>query len=215
MTDRPFADLGHDSLAAPRPAASRDSRRLFDAYDHLLDAPDAALEPREASELSALAGVYDLDVDRPQAEVWSELRALITKSSPALADPSQVVEPMTILVVEDDPDTAADLTEALTDAGHSVVGPFHAAEPAEAAAALHSIDVALLDINLSGEIDGTTLARALKDRWGLPVIFLSGDVTAIARHADLAEALVLKPYSAADVLDALAHLQAEAQRKRA
>jgi hypothetical protein len=26
---------------------------------------------------------------------------------------------------------------------------------------------------------------------------------------------VLKPYSAADVLDALAHLQAEAQRKRA
>lgn len=189
--------------------------RSFALYDRLLEQPGAELEPREASELTTLAGVYDLDIDRPLAEIWSDLRALITKSSPALSDPSWATEPMTVLVVEDDPETAADLTEALTEAGHSVVGPFHAAEPAEAAAALHTLDVALLDINLSGEVDGTTLARALKDKWGLPVIFLSGDVTAIARHADLAEALVQKPYSAADVLAALAHLQAEAHRKRA
>ena len=209
MTDRPLDDLRQDGRTA-----SRDSQALFAAYDRLLDTPGEVLEPRQASELTALAGVYDLDIDRSQAEIWSDLRSLITKSSPAMAEPSQAIEPMTILVVEDDPETAADLTEALTDAGHSVVGPFHAAGPAEAAAALHSIDVALLDINLSGEIDGTTLARSLKDKWGLPIIFLSGDVTAIARHADLAEALVLKPYSAADVIDALGHLQAQDEAGR-
>ena len=202
MTDRPLDDLRQADRTA-----SRDSQALFAAYDRLLDTPGAALETRQASELTALAGVYDLDIDRTHAEIWADLRALITKSSPAPSKPGEAMTPMTILVVEDDPETAADLTEALTDAGHSIVGPFHAAEPAEAAAALHTIDVALLDINLSGEADGTSLARALKDKWGLPVIFLSGDVTAIARHADLAEALVLKPYSAADVLDALGHLQ--------
>lgn len=202
MTDRPL-----DELRQAERTASRDSQALFAVYDQLLEAPDAELEPRQASELTALAGVYDLDIDRPQAEIWADLRALITKSSPAPSTPGEAMTPLTILVVEDDPETAADLTEALTDAGHSIVGPFHAAEPAEAAAALHTIDVALLDINLSGEADGTALARALKDKWGLPIIFLSGDVTAIARHADLAEALVLKPYSAADVLDALGHLQ--------
>ena len=182
MTDRPLDDLRQDGRTA-----SRDSQALFAAYDRLLDTPGEVLEPRQASELTALAGVYDLDIDRSQAEIWSDLRSLITKSSPAMAEPSQAIEPMTILVVEDDPETAA---------------------------ALHSIDVALLDINLSGEIDGTTLARSLKDKWGLPIIFLSGDVTAIARHADLAEALVLKPYSAADVIDALGHLQAQGEAGR-
>lgn len=210
MTDRPLDDLRQNS-----PTGNRESQALFAAYDLLLDAPDAVLGPRQASELTALAGVYDLDVDRSQAEIWSDLRALITKTSPAGVDPAGALEPMTILVVEDDPETAADLTEALTDAGHSIVGPFQDAGPAEAAAALHSIDVALLDINLSGEIDGTTLARSLKEKWGLPVIFLSGDVTAIARHADLAEALVLKPYSAADVIDALGHVQSQSASRPA
>ena len=91
------------------------------------------------------------------------------------------VEALTLLVVEDDPDAAASLTELLTEAGHNVVGPFHSAAAAEAAAALHSIDAALLDINLSGEMTGVELARVLTDRWAVRVIFISGDVAAAAR----------------------------------
>ncbi len=89
------------------------------------------------------------------------------------------------------------------EAGHGVVGPFQSAEEAEAAAGLHAIDVALLDINLSGAGDGGTLGRSLKARWGLKIIFLSGDVTAAASHADIAEAMIIKPYRGADVLGAL------------
>ena len=101
----------------------------------------------------------------------------------------------------------AHLTEALDAAGHRVVGPFHSAEAAEAATALHSIDLALLDINLSGEATGVDLARKLKSRWGMPVIFLSGDVTAAAHNAELAAAMVIKPYTGRDVLDAIARLE--------
>ena len=110
---------------------------------------------------------------------------------------------LTLLVVEDDPEMAQDLTALLVEAGHDVVGPFHSAEAAEVAAGLHAIDVALLDINLSGPVDGGTLGRSLRSRWGLKVIFLSGDVTAAASHADIAEAMIIKPYRGADVLGAL------------
>jgi CheY-like chemotaxis protein len=110
---------------------------------------------------------------------------------------------MTILLVEDDPSAAADLAEVLDEAGHGVVGPFHNAESAEAAAALHAIDVALLDINLSGTTTGIELARRLKTRWDISVLFISGDATAARRHAHLADALVLKPYTGRQVLKAL------------
>ncbi|CAN5364271.1 hypothetical protein BH10PSE2_BH10PSE2_03440 [soil metagenome] len=114
------------------------------------------------------------------------------------------IEPLTLLLVEDDPDTAADLTIGLIEAGHRVVGPFQDAAAAQAAVALHQIDLALLDINLSGETDGVALATALKSRWGVPTIFLSGDVGAASRHADIALGTVLKPYTFADVQEAIA-----------
>jgi len=200
-----------------RTAAQGSAERLCAAYDRLLALPDVALSDGEIAELTAMAGIYDLNTDRPLAEIWRDLRMVITRQAPRSGDKAQdgavevgsgpSFEPLTILLVEDDADTAADLTAALSEAGHSVVGPFHDAGAAEAAAALHRLDVGLLDINLSGEVDGVALARSLKSRWGLPILFLSGDVSAVARHADLAEALVLKPYTGRDVLAALAHLQ--------
>ena len=48
------------------------------------------------------------------------------------------------------------------------------------------------------------LARSLKDSWGVPVIFLTGNVAAAAANARLATALVLKPYGRRDVIDAIA-----------
>jgi DNA-binding response OmpR family regulator len=135
-------------------------------------------------------------------------------SDTATADTHPAIESLTLLLVEDDPDTAADLTAALVEAGHSVVGPFQHAEAAEAAVALHLVDLALLDINLPGETDGIALARTLKGRWGLPVLFLTGDADVATRHAGLAEALVLKPYTGRQVLEAIAAFAAS-QRESA
>ncbi|WP_292079044.1 MULTISPECIES: response regulator [Brevundimonas] len=180
--------------------------RLCRLYDSRLAETSGDLSPEDARELKAMAAIYDLDTDRPSTEVWRDLRAVVTRQAPLDAKAPVEVEALTLLVVEDDPDAAASLTELLTEAGHNVVGPFHSAAAAEAAAALHSIDAALLDINLSGEMTGVELARVLTDRWAVRVIFISGDVAAAAKNADMAEALVLKPYNGAQILEAVARL---------
>ena len=183
--------------------------RLCRLYDTRLAETAGDLSPEDARELNAMAAIYDLDTDRSSAEVWRDLRAVVTRQAPATsadAAPPTDAEALTLLVVEDDPDAAASLTELLTEAGHNVVGPFHSAAAAEAAAALHSIDAALLDINLSGEMTGVELARVLTDRWAVRVIFISGDGAAAAKNADMAEALVLKPYNGAQILEAVARL---------
>lgn len=180
--------------------------RLCRLYDSRLAETGGDLSPEDARELRAMAAIYDLDTDRPPTEVWRDLRAVVTRQAPLDATAPAEVEALTLLVVEDDPDAAASLTELLTEAGHNVVGPFHSAAAAEAAAALHSIDAALLDINLSGEMTGVELARVLTDRWAVRVIFISGDVAAAAKNADMAEALVLKPYNGAQILEAVARL---------
>ena len=180
--------------------------RLCRLYESRLAETGGDLSPEDARELRAMAAIYDLDTDRPSTEVWRDLRAVVTRQAPLDATAPAEVEALTRLVVEDDPDAAASLTELLTEAGHNVVGPFHSAAAAEAAAALHSIDAALLDINLSGEMTGVELARVLTDRWAVRVIFISGDVAAAAKNADMAEALVLKPYNGAQILEAVARL---------
>ena len=180
--------------------------RLCRLYDSRLAETGGDLSPEDARELRAMAAIYDLDTDRPSTEVWRDLRAVVTRQAPLDATAPAEVEALTLLVVEDDPDAAASLTELLTEAGHNVVGPFHSAAAAEAAAALHSIDAALLDINLSGEMTGVELAQVLTDRWAVRVIFISGDVAAAAKNADMAEALVLKPYNGAQILEAVARL---------
>lgn len=186
-----------------------DLARLCRQYDGLLT-EGRGLSDAAASELTAMAGIYDLDADRPHEAVWRDLRAVLVRQTGVDPDAriAGVAGDLTLLVVEDDPQAARDLTEALTEAGHRVVGPFHDGDAAEAAAGLYALDGALLDINLSGATDGVILAERLKARWGVPVIFLSGDIGASARHAGLAEAIVAKPYGRKDVLEALARLPA-------
>ena len=197
-----------DGSAVSSAGADANVARLCALYDGLLERSDATVSPEAETELKALAKIFDLDAERPAVELWPYVRAVLVRQAPPETAPTPVeVEPRTVLLVEDDADAAADLTEALDAAGHRVVGPFHSAEAAEAATALHPVDLALLDINLSGEATGVDLARSLKSRWGVPVIFLSGDVTAAAHNAELAAAMVIKPYSGRDVLDAIARLE--------
>jgi CheY-like chemotaxis protein len=181
--------------------------RLRRLYDGLLAEPPVSPGEEALAELAGMARIFDLEADRPSAEVWRDLRAvLIRHGGPAgrTGDGAPAHRPLTLMVVEDDPDMASNLTEMLAGAGHGVVGPFSDASAARTAAALHSVDLALLDINLAGDGDGVDLARTLTQTWGVPVIFLTGNVEAAARHARLATALVLKPYGGRDVLDAIA-----------
>lgn len=184
--------------------------RLCAKYDDLING-SSELSEGALSELRALANIFDLNVDTEPAALWPMLRAVLVRQMPAGTEPQNIgidIGARTVLLVEDDADAAALLTETLDAAGHRVVGPFHSAEAAEAATALHQIDLALLDINLSGQSSGIDLAKSLKARWGTPVIFISGDVSQAAHNAELASAMVFKPYSSRDVLSAIARLYA-------
>lgn len=181
--------------------------RLKARYDGLLADPPARPTDEALTELAGMARIFDLDGARPPAEVWRDLRAVLSRHGgpgEAARTPVPAQEPLTLMIVEDDPGMASDLTELLVGAGHGVVGPFPDAASAGTAAGLHRIDLALLDINLAGDEDGVELARTLMRTWGVPVIFLTGNVEAAARHASLAAALVMKPYGGRDVLDAIA-----------
>lgn len=193
MTDlNPGAGQGLDPLS-----------RLCRTFDPLFDPRPAALTRQAAAELAGLARIYDLDADRPPTAVWRDLRRMLVGQAEVEAG-APAPDPLTILVAEDDADTAADLVEALTDAGHRVVGPFQDAESAILAAGLHALDLALLDINLAGAQTGVDLARRLQQSWGVPSVFLSGDVATAARHAGESAAVLLKPYSTRQVLNAVA-----------
>ena len=198
MFDR-FTDPSQS--ADTRGEAIRGIERLCETFDPLLENPAHSLYPHQTSELAALARIFDLSTSREPVQVWSDLRTMLV-----LQPETDVVansRALTVMVVEDDADIAAGIMSALGDAGHRIVGPFESADAAEVSAAIHQVDLALVDINLASETDGIDLARSLKARWGLPTILMSGDITALSVVGDMADALILKPFTAEALLNAI------------
>jgi signal transduction histidine kinase len=127
-----------------------------------------------------------------------------------------------ILVVEDEPISAADLAEQLQRLGYEVAGPVASGEKALALAEELQPDLVLMDIHLQGEIDGVEAATELSQRHDIPVIFLTAfDDAATLERAKQAEpyGYLLKPFEMRNVrttLEMAAHKhQAIVERRRA
>ncbi|GAB3861428.1 hypothetical protein GCM10028822_40880 [Hymenobacter terrigena] len=98
--------------------------------------------------------------------------------------------PIRILLVEDEPLFARLLLTLVRGLGYVPVGPVASAEEAlDLYRELPRPDLALLDINLSGDLDGVDLARELQARQPLPIIF----VTSLADREHFARARALSP----------------------
>ena len=82
-----------------------------------------------------------------------------------------------VLVVEDEGLIALDIAGRLESMGHSVVGTASTAE--EALAQAGAADIVLMDIRIDGEHDGIQAATEIRERYRLPVVFLTA-------HADRA-----------------------------
>mgnify|MGYP002349779021 CR=1 FL=1 len=78
----------------------------------------------------------------------------------------------TILLVEDDPMSAAMEAMYLEDAGYSVITAGSGSKAVELGFAMH-IDLVLMDIDLGTGMDGTEAARQILAERDLPLIFLS------------------------------------------
>lgn len=97
-----------------------------------------------------------------------------------------------VLVVEDEIMVAAMIEDALLEFGCKVLGPAVRVDDALAILASESIDAAVLDVNIAGEMV-FPVADALAAR-GVPFVFATayGPAGVTARHAD--HAVLHKPY---------------------
>lgn len=100
------------------------------------------------------------------------------------------IAPHKILVVEDEAIVAMDIRQRLGILGYQVAGTAASSERAIALAAETKPDLILMDIRLQGNGDGITAATHIKNKLGLPVVFL----TAYAEDATLDRARVAEPF---------------------
>lgn len=102
-----------------------------------------------------------------------------------------------ILIVEDETIVAIDIQERLKSLGYTVVGRASSAEAAVKKAKEERPDLVLMDILLKGNGDGIEAAREIRERFDIPVIYLTayGDPKTLDR-AKVTEPLgyILKPF---------------------
>ena len=95
-----------------------------------------------------------------------------------------------ILVVEDEQVTALDLQRSLTGLGYEVTAVTHSGQKALQLTEQFCPDLVLMDIQLKGTVDGISAANQIRDRWQIPVVF----VTANANNETLARAQATGAY---------------------
>ncbi|MFA7431755.1 MAG: response regulator [Rhodospirillaceae bacterium] len=113
----------------------------------------------------------------------------------------------TLMVVEDEFLIASSLEMILQDAGYEVLEPLSSLDEALAAVAVHTPDLALLDINLSGHT--VYPAADLLAAKGVPFLFLSGCSEGELPERFAGVTLLLKPFSPEGLLDAICRILAE------
>lgn len=107
-----------------------------------------------------------------------------------------------LIIVEDDPLIALDLADIARDAGFQVEAIHHQAEAAMQTPPVNA-RLALLDINLGGEIDGTQVGFHFLEKYDIRPVFITSyfDPQTVAKAAKARPlAYILKPYEEADIL---------------
>ncbi len=95
-----------------------------------------------------------------------------------------------ILVVEDESIVAKDIQNSLKKLGYQVPTTVSSAEKAIEEIEENRPDLILMDIMLKGQMSGIEAANLIKERFGLPLIFL----TAYADDNTLSKAKITEPY---------------------
>lgn len=108
-----------------------------------------------------------------------------------------------VLIAEDNALLAFMIEDALTEAGHQVLGPAGSVDGALELAARDIPDLALVDIDLEGSRSGAELARELKERWGASCIFATGQIEKARESSRWALGVLIKPFSPDDVVRAV------------
>ena len=113
---------------------------------------------------------------------------------------------VSILIIEDDALVATCIGEVLAELGFAVAGVASTGSEALSVAQETHPSLALVDIRLAGPMDGVEVAEALRDRFGIRVIFLSGlrdQKTAERAQAARPLGFLPKPFRPSQVFNAI------------
>jgi DNA-binding LytR/AlgR family response regulator len=111
-----------------------------------------------------------------------------------------------ILIVEDEFIIAQNLRQILTDLAYEVAGHAYDAQEALEILGQGTTDLALLDISLGRGMDGIALAGMMRDRYSIPIIFLTShsDRDTIERAKEVRPAgFIVKPFHKAEIFAAI------------
>ena len=115
-----------------------------------------------------------------------------------------------ILIVEDEPLTAFDNENILSDAGYEIVATVDDLDEALEVLDREEVDLVLSDVRLRKQQTGIQLARAAKEK-GVPTLFATGH--SYPGAAEIAVGCLSKPYSERQLCKAIQcvdrHLQGE------
>lgn len=102
-----------------------------------------------------------------------------------------------VMVVEDERIIALDISDSLTAMGYQVTGTAATAAECVRSAATLRPDLVLMDIHLAGELDGIDAARELRERFDIPVVYLTAyadDETLDRAKATMPLGYLTKPF---------------------
>jgi PAS domain S-box-containing protein len=103
-----------------------------------------------------------------------------------------------ILVVEDQRLIAADIESTLARLGYAVVGSVPSGEEAIQKAGEVSPELVLMDIRLRGKMDGTEAAAIIRERFDIPIVFLTAyadEETIVRAKATAPFGYIVKPFN--------------------
>ncbi|MGH8588043.1 MAG: response regulator, partial [Gammaproteobacteria bacterium] len=109
---------------------------------------------------------------------------------------------VSVLIVEDEGFVAQMIERRLVRAGYRIAGVSARGEEALVLAEAKRPDLVLMDIHLAGQMDGIAAAEQIRQRFQLPVVFLSAhaEPTMIERaRAILPYGYLVKPFKARDL----------------
>jgi DNA-binding LytR/AlgR family response regulator len=116
------------------------------------------------------------------------------------------MEPVKILIVEDNPLEAEEMRFFAQQVGYHVTEICTTGESALKSIKKNFPDIVLLDIHLPGELDGVDIAGIIKKSWHLPVVFLTAnpEVETMTRMKEiLGDFFLPKPFNNLQLITAI------------
>jgi two-component system, response regulator PdtaR len=128
-----------------------------------------------------------------------------------------VTERPEVLIVEDDPAVGQFMQKSLEHSAYAVAGVVPSAAAAVEAIEHRPPALVLIDIALEGPVDGIALAEEIRDRWALPIVYVTGNGDGILFERLVKSephGYVSKPFDEAQLRGAVELALAVADRER-